>query len=85
MIATFWLSEVIMNPTSSSMETNAKAAYAAELGKMEAALATLAAKLKEARRNGELSDHIYWGEVADLEHMNELLARAIEVEMPRVE
>ncbi|MCG3158751.1 MAG: hypothetical protein DKINENOH_05395 [bacterium] len=74
-----------MNPTSSSMEINAKAAYAAELGKMEAALATLTAKLTAARGNGELSDRIHWGEVADLEHMNEILARAVEVEMPRVE
>ncbi len=73
-----------MNQTKTA-ETNAKAAYAAEPGKIETALLRLTAKLTAARGNGELSDRIHWGEVADLEHMNELLARAVEVEMPCVE
>ncbi|MEK7727564.1 MAG: hypothetical protein AAB354_04080 [candidate division KSB1 bacterium] len=73
-----------MNTPKTSAAANAKTAYATELRKIQSALNTLRARLEDAIGDGTLSDKIHWSNVADLEHMNTVLAQVLEMDLSRI-
>lgn len=73
-----------MNKSQTTTAPAAKAAYAAELQKIQSALNTLSARIEVAAGDGTLSDKIHWGHVGDLQHVNDLLARVLETNFSRI-
>lgn len=73
-----------MNKPQTTTAPAAKAAYAAELQKIQSALNTLSARIEVAAGDGTLSDKIHWSNVADLQRLNVVLERALELDFPRI-
>lgn len=73
-----------MNKSETTIAPTAKSAYAVELQKVESAINTLSNRLKVALGDGTLSDKIHWSNVADLQRLNVVLERALELDFPHI-
>lgn len=73
-----------MNKPKRSTVPSAKAAYAAELRKVQSTLNILSTRLAVALGDGTLSEKIHWSNVADLQYLNVILTQALELDLSRI-